>query len=220
MRWPSSSHIQWRNSSTDPKHTRKRNSSHQTNEPTNERTTLLKDPILYSISIIHQLAQHSTTRLHSSLITFPPSVLCVSVWRLPLPFYTVMYTSSRSTQKFMCECCALFVLLLVLCVPKEARIILGVLWIIWSKNNTDYSLCCYLLLLFDVIVVFVVSVFIFSPRILGSHCDFKICVSVESYVIVLLVASFFFQAADGKQNEVAFTLANWCVCAWNGQIDI
>lgn len=95
------------------------------------------------------------------------------------------------------------------CVCQKRPESFSVLWIIWSKNNTDYSLCCYFLLLFDVVVV--ASVLIFFRRILCSHCDFEICVSVESYVIVLPVASCF-QAPDGKQNRVAFTLAICCVC--------
>lgn len=71
--------------------------------------------------------------------------------------FTRLHTLRRAhtTQNlFVCVCVyGVLLFVLLLCVPKAARIILAVLWIIWSKNNTDYSLCCYLLLLFDVVVV-------------------------------------------------------------------
>lgn len=89
---------------------------------------------------------------------------------------------------YLCVLSMLFVLLL--CVPKAARIILCAV-----NHMIKEQYWLFVVLLFIITIwcrccccCCVRSYFFF---ILSSHCDFEICVSVELYVIVLPVATFF-----------------------------
>lgn len=192
------SYIQWRNSSTDPKHTHARTSKatvriKRMNQQTND-LVIRPDSVFNFHYSSTDTAQHYRASLFFNYISTGYKCVCMTIAIAILHGY-VHFVALTHTE-FMCECCcSLCAAAGALCAKGGQNHSLCVLWIIWSKNNTDYSLCCHLLLLFDVIVV-VVSVLIFFRRILRSHCDFEICVSVESYVIVLAVASFF--ASGGR----------------------
>lgn len=134
----------------------------------------------FSVFDFHYSSTDNNTTRHSSLITFPANILftfyvCVCLRWIPLPFYTVLYTSSRThNTKFMCVLCA------------------AAVWC--AKSGENHSACesydqrtiliirCAAIIYFIDVVVVVVSVlilFLFSLVI-----AFLRYVSVESFVIV------------------------------------
>lgn len=87
------------------------------------------------------------------------------------------------------------------------------------KRGQNHSLCsesydqrtiliirCAAIYYYYLMSLLLLCPFLFFCVFTTENCDFEICVSVESFVIVLPVARLF-QAADGKQNKIAFTLA-------------